>query len=363
MCILVLIFLKMNHIIVKNIDICTFCGKLYKEMNGGAIVKKIFIGLILIATILAYNVTKQEQGSIIIYSSLEQYRGEELQKQLNEKFPNDNILVMYVPTAKAAAKIKVEKTGTDADLVVGLETSYLEKIKDSLADLHGIKEQPYLPGLTLADNNYKYVTWERQAGSFIINKNVLKKYNLPEPKTYEDLLDPEYKNLIAMPDPKSSGTGYFFYKSLENELGTEKALNYIDSLAKNVKSFTESGSGPVKLLIQGEVAVGLGLTFQAMEQINEGSPFKIICPEEGSPYSLTGTAMIKGREKDENINKVFDFITNDFFIYDKENFSPEQVLYKQNNNIKGYPKNIKYADMKGISDIKEKERLLNLWKY
>lgn len=325
--------------------------------------KKILICLILLTVVLVMDVTMQHSDTIIIYSSMEQYRGEELQNQLNERFPDEKIMVMYVPTAKAAAKIKVEKQGTDADIVVGLETSYLEKVKDSLADLHGIKELPYVEGLTLADNDYRYVTWERQAGTFIINETVLKKYNLPEPTSYEDLLKPEYQGLIAMPDPKTSGTGYFFYKNLVNEMGLEQALDYIDQLAVNVKSFTESGSGPVKLLIQGEVAVGLGLTFQAMEQINSGSPFKIIYPKEGSPYSLTGTGLIKGREDDEAIREVFDFIIDDFFRYDKEYFSPEQVLTRQENKIENYPSDIHYADMQGISDIDEKERLLEQWKY
>ncbi|MGX8832881.1 extracellular solute-binding protein [Amedibacillus sp. YH-ame6] len=324
--------------------------------------KKIVIFLLILASLLTFDVVKSEQGSIIIYSSLEQYRTEELQKQLSTRFPSEDILVMYVSTAKAAAKVKVEKENSDADIIVGLETSYLEKVKDSLQDLSGIKEQNYLPDLTMGKHDNKYLTWERQAGAFIVNKEVLKKYNLPAPKTYDDLLDPKYKNLISMPDPKTSGTGYFFYKSLVNERGDEGALAYFDKLEKNIKSFTESGSGPVKLLIQGEVAVGLGLTFQAMNEINNGSPFEVVFPPEGSPYSLTGTAMIKGKDS-EKVREIFDFITNDFFIYDKENFSPEQVLVKQKNNIKNYPTDIPYANMDGIQKISEKERLLSKWKY
>lgn len=325
--------------------------------------KKIFIVISVLASILVYNVTKAEQSSIIIYSSMEQYRGEELQNQLNREFPNENIMVMYVSTAKAAAKIKVEKTSTDADIILGLDTSYLEKIKSELADLQGMKTPPYLESLTLAKNNYKYITWERPAGAFIMNRSVLEKKGLPIPRTYQDLLNPIYKGLIAMPDPKTSGTGYFFYKSLVNNMGEEKALDYIDLLEDNIKSFTESGSGPVKLLIQGEIGIGLALTFQGMDEINKGSPFEIVYPPEGSPFNLTGTAMIKGREKNERIRRVFDFIANDFFLYDKENFSPEQVLVEQKNNIKNYPQDIHYADMDGISNIHEKERLLELWKY
>lgn len=319
--------------------------------------------MLVLAMLLVVDVSKAEQDTMIIYSSMEQYRGEELQRQLDEHFPDQTIKVMYVSTAKAAAKLKVEKTGSDADIVVGLDTAYMEKIKANLADLHGIREEPYLPQFSLAANDYAYITWEKQAGSFIINDTVLEKYDLPVPQSYEDLLDPVYKGLIAMPDPKTSGTGYFFYKGLVNVWGEQQTLAYFDRLSANVKTFTESGSGPIKLLKQGEIAIGLGLTFQAVEEINGGSPFSIITPSYGSPYSLTGTAMIKGREDDADVQAVFSYIIHEFFHYDKAYFSPEQILQGQKNMLANYPQNIEYADMEGISDIHEKERLLNLWKY
>lgn len=323
--------------------------------------KKLIIGLFLITILLVWNVSSESDNAIIIYSSAEQFRNDELQEQLNERFPDLNTYVMYMPTAKAAAKIGAEGEDTDADIIVALETAYLEKIKDQLEDISGLSRLEYMDGLSDIDN--RYVIWERQAGSVIINKTVLEKYNLPIPETYEDLLDPIYKNLIAMPDPKSSGTGYFFYKNLVNVMGEQEALEYIDKLAMNIKQFTESGSGPVKLLIQQEVAIGLGLTFQAVNELNEGNAFIILQPEYGSPYSLTGTALVKGRNNNQDIMRVFDFIINDFLMYDKEYFSPEQILKEQDNKIENYPQNIQYADMSGIEDIDEKERLLSLWKY
>lgn len=323
--------------------------------------KKVMICLVLVTLLLGWNVSSENEEAIIIYSSAEQFRNDEMQKQLNEKFPELNIYVMYMPTAKAAAKIAAEGRDTDADIVVGLESAYMEKIEENLEDISDLSRLEYLDDAKATSN--KYVVWERQAGSIIVNNTVLKKHNLPVPKTYEDLLNPIYKNMIAMPDPKSSGTGYFFYKNLVNVMGEEKALEYIDKLAFNVKQFTESGSGPVKLLIQQEVAIGLGLTFQAVSEKNEGNDFSIIQPEYGSPYSLTGTGLVKGRKENEDILKVFDFLINDFLIYDKEYFSPEKILKQQENRIPDYPKDIVYADMTGIEDMQEKERLLSLWKY
>lgn len=325
--------------------------------------KKGLILLLVLTLVFAGLASVGNKESIVICASSEQFRNDELQKQLNERFPDKNIIVMYMSTGKAAAKVFAEGPGTEIDILVGLETGYMNKISDQLADISGLSTLPYTEGLTPADNGNRWVTWEKQAGAIIVNTEVLARYGLEAPKTYEDLLKPEYKGLVAMPDPKSSGTGYFFYKSWTNTMGTDGALEFVDKLYGNIKQFTESGSGPIKLLKQGEVAIGLALTFQAVNEINDGQPFEIIFPETGSPYSLTGTAMLNGRETDRDIVEVYQFIINEFLVYDKENFSPENVYEGQVNKIEGYPQDIVYADMSGIQLITEKERLLALWKY
>lgn len=325
--------------------------------------KKI-IGIVLAVTVLftGFTVEKSDE-TIVVCSSAEQFRNEEIQEKLEEKFPEYNIVIMYMPTGKAATKVAIEGDGTDVDILVGLETGYLSKIKENLADIDGRSRLEYLKGLNPEDNENKWVTWERFGGAIIVNEKLLQQKGIDEPESYEDLLKPEYKNLIAMPDPKSSGTGYFFYKNWVNEWGEDKALAYVDRLQENLKQFTESGSGPIKLMIQGETAIGLAMTFQAVSEINEGLPFKIIFPEEGSPYSLTGTAIIKDHENKEGVSEVFDYLIHDCLVYDKEYYSPEQILEEQKNRIPNYPENIQYADMEGISDAEEKERLLSLWKY
>lgn len=323
--------------------------------------KKIMCALIAVTIFLTVITTEQSENTIIIYSCMEQFRNDELQEQLNEQFPDLDVRVMYMSTAKAAAKISIEGTGTDADIIVNLENAYMTKVEKHMADVSQYSNLEYEDDMVVESG--KYLIWDRQAGSIIVNKTILERENLPMPETYEDLLDPIYKNYIAMPDPKSSGTGYFFFKSLVNTMGEDEAFAYIDELAKNVKQFTESGSGPVKLLIQGEVAIGLGLTFQAVNELNNGNDFVIVEPEYGSPFSLTSVSMLNGRQENEDIVRVFEFVANDYMVYDKMYGSPEKVLKEQENGIENYPENITYADMTGIEDIEEKERLLEKWKY
>ena len=325
--------------------------------------KKGIIILLVITLLFAVAAELGSKDSIVVCSSMEQFRNDELQRQLSERFPDKNVIVMYMATGKAAAKVFTEGKGTEIDILVGLETGYLNKISDHLADISGMTKLSYVKDLTPADNGNRWVTWEKQAGAIIVNTEILKKHGLEAPKSYDDLLKPEYRGLIAMPDPKSSGTGYFFYKNWVNEMGDEGALEFVDKLYPNLKQFTDSGSGPIKLLKQGEIAIGLALTFQAVNEIADGQPFEIIFPEQGSPFSLTGTTIIDGKQTDGDVREVYDFIINEFLVYDKENYSPEQVYEGQQNKITGYPEDIKYADMTGIQDDKEKARLLDLWKY
>ncbi|HIR15767.1 MAG TPA: extracellular solute-binding protein [Candidatus Onthosoma merdavium] len=323
--------------------------------------KKLWVALLGVAIVLCVYSVKAQGGTIIVYSCMEQFRNDRMQAELEKQFPDKEVIVMYVPTAKAAAKISVEKEQTDADIIIDIETAYMEKIKEQLAPSAQYSKLDYVDDAKTKDD--RYVIWNRQAGSIIVNHSVLDKHDLPTPHTYEDLLDPSYQGLIAMPDPKSSGTGYFFLKNLVNVLGEEEAFAYIDRLADNIKQFSESGSGPVKLLVQGEIAIGLGLTFQGVSEYNEGNDLEMLTPEYGSPYSMTGAALIKGNENDEEVLEVYQYLINEYLVIDKEYDSPEQILKKQNNYIENYPKNIRYADMQGIEDLQEKERLLAKWKY
>ena len=323
--------------------------------------KKAIIAVILMIVCLYAVIYEKSGDTIVVYTSMEHNRNEGMTEQLRERFPDYDIQVMYLPTAKVAAKLRSEGTNTDADIIVGVETGYLEMVKDSLGNALDYTRLDYLLGIN--PEHGKYVIWEAVGGGFAVNTDILAKYNLPEPKSYEDLLNPIYKDLIALQDPKSSSTGYNFYLSLVNELGFEGALEYYDKLNENVKQYSESGSGPVKMLIQGEVAVGTALTFNVTTEINNGHPLKMIYPEQGSPTSYGGTSFIKGRESDPRIMEVFDFLINDFILYDKAYYNPGKIVENQIVMMDNWPKDIPVADMTGLTDMNKKQKLLKAWKF
>lgn len=300
---------------------------------------------------------------INIYSSAEDYRNQMAREMLKEKFPEYEINIVETDTGTLAAKMAAEGKDTDCDIILELESTYMKKISDNLAVLSDIDFSIYNDELVPED--HKYVPYDRMSGAIIIDENALSKKNLPVPKSYDDLIKPEYKGLISMPSPKSSGTGYIFYLNMVNERGEDGALEYFDKLAQNIsgQGFTTSGSGPVKALVTGEAAIALGMTFQAVNVINEGSDFKIHFFEEGAPYTTYSSAVIAGKETNEDVMKVFKYILSDVSPKDKELYIPEPIFKDQKITMRNFPQNIKYANMDGISNIELKESLLDKWKY
>jgi iron(III) transport system substrate-binding protein len=319
------------------------------------------IAAILLILVL-FSCKKEESNTVIIFTSTEDFRTEHIQDLLKQQFPNYDITVQVLSTGNHAAKIKAEGQDTEADITLNLETGHLESIKDVLADLSSYDVSEFLDELVPA--HHKYLPWDKSSGAIVINREKLISLGLPVPASYEDLLKSEYKGLISMPNPKSSGTGYMFLVSLINAWGEDEAFAYFDSLSENILQFTTSGSGPVNALIQGEVAIGLGMTLTATQAINSrGVPLEMIFFAEGAPSITTGMGIIKGKENRPAVKEVFNFVMTKLVKDDKELYCPEAIFKNQPNNIPNYPKNIPYADMTGVYDTALKERLLANWKY
>lgn len=305
-----------------------------------------------------------KKKAINIYSTGEDYRNENARKMLTEHFTEYDITLTDIGTGNLAAKLAAEGKDSDIDIIMELETSYLIKCKDSLATLDSVDFSPFIEEFVPADK--KYSPWLMNSAGVIINRKVLEDKGAAVPTSYDDLLKPEYKGLVSMPSPKSSGTGYMFLINLVNERGEDKAFEYFDKLAENMsgQGFTTSGSGPVKALVQGEAGIGLGITYQAVNEINNGaSDLEVIYFKEGAPYNTYSAAVIDGKEKDEDVMKVFNYIINEVSREDKKLYIPEKVFKEQESSMKNFPENITYGNMTGIDSVEIKERLLDKWNH
>jgi iron(III) transport system substrate-binding protein len=330
-------------------------------MEAGQLMKKFFF-LFCGAYVALFASASSARGDdrVVIYSSVEDYRQEYFQEKLDERFPDYEIVIEYIPTGNNAAKLKAEGLETGCDIILGLDVSYAKSLSENFADLSDYDYSEYLDELVPAVK--KYMFWDRWSGCIVINPKILAEKGLEVPKSYEDLLKPEYRELIVMPNPKSSGTGYFFLFCLYKAWGADKTFEYFDKLAPNVLQFTASGSGPINALMRGEAAIGFGMTFQAVTQRNSGAPLEITYFKEGAPYNGTVLAIIDGKQNRQPVADVFHFLRNVLLYDDKKLFTPEKIFKNQEIDIPNYPQ-VPYADMTGIDSEEEKAALLARWTY
>lgn len=335
-----------------------------KELKIKRIISLVMIFVMLSSITVSFAGCKDTQKEkILIYTSVEDYLVEFLQQDLTATFPDYDIVIEYLSTGDHAAKLMAEGKNSECDITYDLEYPYMEKLEaegylanlENICDISVFKED-------LVKSKY-YVPQCLVGSAIIVNTDLLKKNNLPKPTSYRDLLDEKYKDMISMPNPKSSGTGYVFYLSLVNAWGEEKALEYFDSFTDNVFQYTSSGSGPINALLQGEAAIGLGMIGQAVLKMNEeDAPFEILVFDEGAPYSMYGQGIVAGKESRDCVKKVFKYLAEDLTMDVCAQYFPESIYEGKTFDMENYPKDIQYANMENNTP-ETKEGLLAKWKY
>lgn len=318
--------------------------------------------------------------TIIIFTAHEENRIQLYNKELKEKFPEYNIVIQSKTTGALMAELQAQGTRTTCDFFIGIEITNAEILLNAnsnlFADLSSIDTSSYIDevleyqsDVTLSDGTVrnghkKYNIQDKEAGCIVLNTKVLADRGLPEPESYTDLLDSKYKDLIIMPNPKSSGTGYYFYNGYASVYGDDAAKEYFSNLSKNVKEFSASGSGPVKGVNSGEIAIGLGMHFQAREYANKNENLKIKFFEEGSPYTLYTMGIINGKQSKTGVQEVYEYFFNTVNYLDNSQIVPE-TIYKNalTPAVENWVTPTKYTAMKHLLDYKYKEAMLDAWKW
>ena len=321
------------------------------------------IMLAVLFVVFSFVSCSKKDNTIVIYSCAEDYRNEYYLSELQKQFPDINFVLDYQGSGAAAAKLKAEGLDTQGDILLSWDYTYFDMLTDYLADMSYFDYSIYLDDMLVPSK--KYVGEYRNSGAVVINTELLKEKGLDEPTSYQDLIKPEFKGLLSMPNPKSSGTGYMFLRNLTNAWGEDKAFEYFDKFAENIVQFTSSGSGPMNALVQKEAAVVLGMTGQAVTMLNEGAPFKILFFEEGAPCSLYGhtlTKKVETKKNYEKIQEVFDYLVKVVTPACDALYFPEQVFVDKVFTLPNYPTDIPYGDMSN-NTTEEKTRLLEKWMY
>jgi iron(III) transport system substrate-binding protein len=135
-----------------------------------------------------------------------------------------------------------------------------------------------------------YIPLYAGAIGFVVNESVLS--ILPQPQSWEDLTDPIYRGLIAMPDPNSSGTAYTIIATLVTIYGEDRAFEILEGIHLNIAQYTSSGAAPGQLAGRGEVAIAIQFMHDGIAFAKQGFPLTVYAPSEGTGYEIGGISLV-----------------------------------------------------------------------
>jgi iron(III) transport system substrate-binding protein len=248
---------------------------------------------------------------VTVYTSLETDETVKYLEIARKDLPDLDINIIRLSTGELGARMLAEKNNPQADCIWGWAVTNMEQFIPA-----GMIE-PYKPkGVEKLDQRFVhpkdyYTGIDYYIAAFCVNTKVLQEKGLPMPKGWNDLLNPKFKGLIAMPNPVASGTGFLQIASLLQMYGAkegkEDGWEFLKKLDKNMGEYIKSGSRPAKMTAQGEFAVGASFDFPVAQQKKEGFPVEVVFPAEGAGYEVEANALLKGAKNPNAAKKFLDW--------------------------------------------------------
>jgi iron(III) transport system substrate-binding protein len=128
------------------------------------------------------------------------------------------------------------------------------------------------------------------------------------PKSWDDLLKPEFTGQLMVAHPSTSGTSYTAMATVLQIRGEEAGWEYLRKYAGQMLQFTKSGAAPAKFVGQGEAAVGIVFSHDIVHEIEDnGLPLVLTFPAEGTGYEIGGMGIVKGAKHLDAAKKWFDW--------------------------------------------------------
>ena len=274
-----------------------------RRLIGGSIMTLAVVAL-LAGSVLA-------KTTLTVYTALEAEELEPLRKAFVAEYPDLDIAWVRDSTGIITAKIlaEIDAGNPKADIFLGTSATSL-LVVDSKGML-----LPYAPkGLDKLDARFRdsrnpphWVGIDAYAAVICYNTIEAKKFNLPKPSSWQDLLNPVYKNYLVMPNPSSSGTGFLTVSSWLQLMGEDGAWKYMDALHQNMERYTHSGSKPCRLAAAGEVPIGISFAFRGAKLKQKGAPLDLVVPTEGVGWEVEASGILKTSKKIEAAKKLMDW--------------------------------------------------------
>lgn len=268
-------------------------------------------------------VSSAKAEEITVYTSYEEDDFAFFLDVMKQDLPDLKVNVLRLSTGDLAARMLAEASNPQHDAIWGYAVTHL--LDPRILDM----TEPYKPANfdrvpeRLRDPDGRWFAVTGYLAAFCVNNEVIEREGLPMPTSWADLLKPEFKGQVVMPNAASSGTGYLMIASILQMKGEEEGWKFLKDLDQNMAQYIKSGSKPCNAASQGEYAVGASFALRAVKNVIEGYPITMVIPSEGAGHELEANALMKSSKNKDAAKRFLDWTLSDRAIqayYDRYEF-------------------------------------------
>ncbi len=279
--------------------------------------------LVLCLALAAFLVPAAVAEELMAYASVEQ----DLAVLLFTAFEKETgIKVNFVRlgSGEMEARVEAEKMDPQASIWVGgVGTNHISAKMKGLTVPYKSKAAAGIPA-QFKDKDGNWVGLYLGPLAISTNLDRAKELGIKPPKSWADLLKPEYKGKFRVAFPGSSGTGYNVLTTMIylNKMDEEKAFAWLKKFADNCEKFERSGPAPTNYVATGEIPIAIGYAHDAVRAKSKGANIEINIPTEGVGFELASMSLIKDGKQAVLAKKLYDWILGpsgqqilaDFFV-------------------------------------------------
>ncbi|KYZ75331.1 iron ABC transporter substrate-binding protein [Anaerosporomusa subterranea] len=238
--------------------------------------------------------TPQKPKEVTMYIGTVEQQALVIAKEF-EKDTGIKVNFVRMSGGETLGRIRAEKQSPKASVWYGGPAdTFIAAKQEGLLEAYKSKNAEKIPDNFKDKEGYWTGIYQGYLG-FVLDGRFFEERKLPLPKTWADLLKPEFKGQVMVANPGSAGTAYTVLSTLVQSKGEKEALEYMAKLHKQIKQYTKAGEAPARSAALGEAAVGITFIHNGIRLIKEGyTNVKLSVPEDGTGYEVGAVGIIKG---------------------------------------------------------------------
>ncbi|GLV48474.1 ABC transporter substrate-binding protein [Thermus sp. LT1-2-5] len=224
------------------------------------------------------------QGTLTLYTSEVLADVNALVEAFQAQRPGVRVQVFRSGTGEVVAKIRaeLEAGNPQADLLWFANEEFLKELAQK-----GLLRRipPTVPGYPVqyAQGGGLYYEVRLLYNVLAVNTQRVK----TPPTSWRDLLKPEYRGLLAMPDPNFSGAALATVGTLAARFG----FGFLESLERQGMRIEQSNPVLQQKLARGEYGIAITTDFGVRQEVAKGAPLAVVYPRDGAILVPTPVAL------------------------------------------------------------------------